>query len=105
MRIDYCELKKRIRLRVLLEQIGWTSVEGRGDQLRGPCPLPECQSNVSSGGTNRKDRSFSIHASKNVYRCFRCGSAGNALDFWLTYRATTLHEAAKELNEIHETSN
>jgi len=27
------------------------------------------------------------------------------LDFWQTYRATTLYEAAKELNQNHETSN
>ena len=105
MRIDYGELKKRIRFRELLERIGWTSVEGRVDQLCGPCPLPECQSKVSSDCSKRKDRSFSIQTSKNVYLCFRCGSAGNALDFWQAYRATTLYEAAKELIQIHETSN
>jgi len=45
-------------------------------------PLPACQSKASSTDSNRKDRSFSIHTSKNIYRCFRCESAGNALDFW-----------------------
>ncbi|MFN7333364.1 MAG: CHC2 zinc finger domain-containing protein [Planctomyces sp.] len=49
-------------------------------------------------GPTRKDLAFSIHASKNIYRCFRCGSTGNALDFWQAYRATSLHEAAKELS-------
>jgi len=105
MRIDYRELKSRICLQELLERIGWKSDKGRGDQLRSPCPLPACQSKASSAGSNRKDRSFSIHASKNIYRCFRCGSAGNALDFWQAYRATTLYEAAKELIQNHETSN
>jgi hypothetical protein len=100
MRIDYRELKSRIRLRELLERIGWKSVKGRGDQLRGPCPLPGCRSKVSNDcdGPTRKDLAFSIHASKNVYRCFRCGSAGNALDFWQAYRATSLYDAAKELS-------
>jgi len=105
MRIDYRELKSRICLQELLERIGWKGDKGRGDQLRGPCPLPACQSKVSSAGSNRKDRSFSIHASKNIYRCFRCGSAENALDFWQAYRAMTLYEAAKELIQNHETSN
>jgi hypothetical protein len=107
MRIDYLELKSRIRLRELLERIGWKSVKGRGDQLRGPCPLPSCQLKMSNDcdGPTRKDLAFSIHTSKNVYRCFRCGSAGNALDFWQAYRATSLYEAARELNRISETSN
>ena len=47
----------------------------------------------------------SIHVSKNIYRCFRCGSAGNALDFWQAYRATNPYESAKELIQNHETSN
>lgn len=110
MRIDYRELKRRIQLVALLERIGWTSTEGRGAQLRGPCPLPGCQlpnreSKMPNAISPRKDRSFSIHVSKNVYQCFRCGSAGNALNFWQTYRATSLHEAAKELNHALETSN
>ena len=105
MRIDYRELKSRIRLQELLERIGWKSIKGRGDQLRGPCPLPGCQSRVPNDGTKGKDRSLSIQPSKNMYRCFRCGSSGNALDFWQAYRATTLHDAAKELNEICEASN
>ena len=105
MSIDYRELRNRIRLQDLLQRIGWESSEGRGDQLRGPCPLTGCHSNRSDGSRKTEARALSIHVTKNLYRCFRCGSAGNALDFWRANRNTTLHAAARELYEILETSN
>ena len=61
-------LKSRIRLQELLERIGWKSDKGRGDQLRGPCPLPACQSKASNDCSKRKDRSFSIHASASIHQ-------------------------------------
>ena len=91
MKIDYRELKERVRIVDLLQEQGWVSIKGRGDQLRGPCPLPGCCLGTLIGDGHRvKDRTFSIHVTKNVYRCFRCGSSGGVLDFWRTYRATTL---------------
>ena len=107
MKIDYRELKQRIRLKHLLDRIGWKNTEGRGDQLRGPCPLPGCSSSTSTDrdGRSGKHREFSIHDAKNIYRCFRCGAAGNALDFWQAYRNTTLYAAAIELQQFLSTSN
>jgi len=107
MRINYRELKQRIRLSQLLEHIGWKSIEGRGDQLRGPCPLPSCCSSTPTGRGSRSgtNRTFSINTVKNAYRCFRCGAAGNALDFWQAYRNTSLHVAASELQQFLATSN
>ncbi len=104
MKINYRELKQQMRLKDLLTRIGWKNTEGRGEQLRGPCPLPGCCSKTS---TERPvtDRAFSIHTGKNVYQCFRCRSTGSVLDFWRTYRATNLHAAAIELCQILETSN
>jgi hypothetical protein len=104
MRINYRELKQQIRLLDLLQRIGWKSTKGRGEQLRGPCPLPDCCVKSSNRSTNN-DHAFSIHTTKNVYQCFRCRSTGNILDFWQTYRATSLHQAAIELCEYLETSN
>ena len=104
MRIDYGELKRRIRLRKLLESLGWTSTEGRGDQLRGPCPLPACSSN-NGGGNKAAKRCFSVHVGKNVYRCFECGSGGNVLDFWQAYSGKSPPEPAIELVEQLKTSN
>ncbi len=107
MKIDYRELKKRIRLSQLLDHIGWKNTEGRGDQLRGPCPLPSCTSSTSTGRDGRRGehRAFSVHDTKNLYRCFRCGATGNALDFWQAYWNTTLHAAATDLQQFLSTSN
>ena len=105
MKVDYRELKQRIRLRDLLNRIGWKNTEGRGDQLRGPCPLPGCRSVRSSGVRDGTERTFSIHVVKNGYRCFHCGSKGNALDFWRAYRNMTLNQAAIELFQFLATSN
>ncbi len=104
MRIDYGELKHRIRLSELLESLGWTSTEGRGDQLRGPCPLPACCSRYGSGSKSAK-RCFSMHVGKNVYRCFECGSGGNVLDFWQAYSGKSLRDSAMEIVEQLKTSN
>ncbi|MBI2481523.1 MAG: hypothetical protein HYV60_23645 [Planctomycetia bacterium] len=38
-KIDYAELRSQLRLIDVLTQIGWQSTKGRGEQLRGPCPL------------------------------------------------------------------
>ena len=102
MRIDYRDLKVRIRLKDLLDELGWQSIEGRGAQLRGPCPLPACQSRKSNTAQASEVRTFSVHIEKNVYRCFRCSSSGTVLDFWRFYRGTTLYEAAKELTTLSE---
>jgi len=104
MRIDYGELKRRIRLEELLSSIGWASTEGRGDQLRGPCPLAACNPQIESRSKTPK-RSFSVHVGKNVYRCFSCGSRGNVLDFWSSYRKQPLWESARELIAYMESSN
>jgi len=103
MRIDYGELKRRIRLVELLASIGWASTEGRGEQLRGPCPLAACSTHAESGSKTTA-RSFSVHARKNVYCCFRCGSRGNVLDFWSSYRQQPLQESASELVGYLESS-
>lgn len=102
MRLDYRDLKVRIRLKDLLEELGWQSIEGRGAQLRGPCPLPACQSRKSNKSQASEARSFSVNIEQNIYRCFRCSSSGSVLDFWRSYRAMALYEAAKELTTLSE---
>lgn len=122
MRIDYGELKRRIRLVDVLISIGWTSTEGRGDQLRGPCPLPTCRSRETSGTqlineagatsgkpstseTSSAKRWFSVNVAKNVYHCFSCGSRGTVLDFWQAYLRTSLWKSAQSLSSQFESSN
>lgn len=97
MRIDYRELKQRVRLVDLLTSIGWKSTKGRGEQLRGPCPLPGCYTESTESVHNNS--AFSVHTTRNVYQCFRCRAAGNVLDFWQAYRAIGLYQAATELSK------
>lgn len=104
MRIDFRDLKRRIRLTELLGRIGWTSTEGRGVDLRGPCPLPACSSRAASGSKSAR-RSFSVHTGKNVYNCFDCGSQGTVIDFWRAYRGQSLMDSAIELATNQESGN
>ena len=87
-KIDYAELRSRLRILDVLTQIGWQSTQGRGEQLRGPCPF--------CGGPEVAP-SFSVNTRRNIYRCFRCGSQGNIIDFWMSYSKLPIHEAAQEL--------
>jgi DNA primase len=73
----------------VLALLGFQATSRRGDQLRGPCPIPGCRS------TSR--RAFSVHLTRQVYRCFGCGSHGNSLDLWAATRRFPLHAAALDL--------
>ena len=46
------------------------SLNGEGEQRKGPCPLHEDTRN-----------SLSVNTSKNVFRCHACGSSGNVIKF------------------------
>lgn len=70
---DFNELTKRISFVDVLGHYNLLcSMDEKGDQLRGVCPIHE-------GAKNKK--SFSVSAVKNCYRCFSCGSKGNILSF------------------------
>jgi len=89
--IDYRELRRQITMREVLDLISFQPTSRHGDQLRGPCPIPGCH---TSG------RSFSVHLTRHVYRCFVCHSHGNVLDLWAAVRDLSLHHAALELCHI-----
>jgi DNA primase len=73
----------------VLDLLNFTPSRRLRDQLRGPCPLHESHSEVS--------RSFSVTLTKNAYRCFVCGAAGNQLDLWSNARKLNLYDAAVDL--------
>lgn len=85
MSINYRELRDAVRIDELLSWMPWEASSRVGDQLRGSCPL--CTAS----------RSFSVNTRRSIYRCFRCGSSGNALDLWSTYRKLTIYAAAQEI--------
>lgn len=90
--IDYRQLRSRIRMRQVLDLIGFQPSSCHGPQLRGPCPIPGCCS-ASPGA-------FSVHLTRQVYHCFACRSHGNALDLWAAVRGLPLHEAALDLCRV-----
>ncbi len=64
----------------------FVSLKRRGANLIGLCPFH-----------NEKTPSFSVSPSKNIYKCFGCGRAGNAVQFLMEYENYTFPEAIRHL--------
>lgn len=80
-----------------LRQLGWLAgLQGTPPQLRGPCSL--------HGQQPDRRRCFSVHLTKQIFRCFHqdCAAQGNVLDLWAAARQLPLYEAALDLaNTFH----
>jgi transposase len=90
--VDFALLREQITLEQVLRHLGlFAGLRGRGQQLRGPCPV--------HGPPGTKDRTFSVHLGKNVFQCFQaeCGVHGNVLDLWAAVQGLPLYEAAVHL--------
>jgi len=48
---------------------------------------------------NEKSGSFTVNASKNIFKCFGCGESGNSIDFLIKYKKIELQEALHILAE------
>jgi len=90
--IDYHQLRRQIRMRHVLDLIGFQATWQRGPQLRGPCPISGC---CSTSG-----RSFSVHLTRQVYHCFACRSSGNVLDLWAAIHTLSIYQAAVDLCHV-----
>ncbi len=98
MSIDYRQLRDSLRIEDVLSWMSWRAISRSGDQLRGPCPFCTTASIDPSGAAPRTGtREFSVHRQRNIYRCFRCGSSGNALDLWSAHRKLPIYSAAQEI--------
>lgn len=88
--IDFREARARVRIGEVLALMGyqWRRLVG-GAQARGPCPLHRSRSASS--------RAFAVHLGKNVYHCFVCGAAGNALDLWAGWTRQSCYAAVVDL--------
>ena len=87
--IDLRQARAEVRLAAVLDLLGWHAKERRGEQVRGRCPV--------HGSTSPGSRSFSAHLGRNIWRCFVCEAAGNALDLWLCVHKQDLYPALLEL--------
>ena len=95
MSINYRQLRASVRIEAILSWMKWEASSRVGDQHRGPCPL--CTASRIEPPRPGARREFSVNTQRNIYRCFRCGSGGNAVDLWACYRKLPLYEAAHEI--------
>ena len=89
--IDFREARARVRIAEVLDLIGFQPRRVLGAQARGPCPLHRSREASS--------RVFAVHLTRNVYHCFACGAAGNALDLWAAWTRQSLYAAVVDLYE------
>jgi transposase InsO family protein len=89
--IDFAALRAQLTIGSVLELIGFKAPSYQGAQQRGPCPL--------HGSTSGTSRCFSVNLKTNVFKCFKCGRQGNALDLWTAAKKLVPYDAAIDLCE------
>jgi hypothetical protein len=87
--IDFAAIKAAVNIAAVLQLLGATTGQTSGNQYRGPCPL-----HGSSRGTAR---CFTASLDANLYRCFKCGQTGDAIDLWAQATRQTPYDAAVDL--------
>src|SRR5262244_1053496 len=76
---------------------GFVKLKKRGSNFIGLCPFH-----------NEKTPSFTVSATKEIYKCFECGRSGNTISFLMEHEKYSYAEALKWLAnkygiEIEET--
>lgn len=87
--IDFPAVRAAVPIADVLRLLGVPAATARGGQRRGPCPL--------HGSTTGTSRCFSVHLDRNLFHCFKCNRAGNALDLWAAAKGMTPYDAAIDL--------
>ena len=90
--IDFAQVRCRVPIARVLQLVAFQPLRRSGAELRGPCPIHRGRAPAT-----RASRWFAANLEKNVYRCFRCGAAGNALDLYAAVHQTDVYRAAVEL--------
>ena len=90
--LDYAAIREQISIRCVLDLLHYEPTRQCGDQWRGPCPL-----SCSPSRGLQRDRYFSVHAGRNLFRCFHCHRSGNQLDLWAAITSRSLHPATLDL--------
>jgi len=89
--IDFAAVRAAVTMAAVLQLLGFQPNSTRGAQQRGPCPL--------HGSTSHTSRCFSANLEQNLFRCFKCGNGGNALDLWAKAHQLSTYDAAIDLCE------
>ena len=85
--VDFRAVKAAVPLKSVLEKYGVTWLQGRGDELRGRCPIHNGESSDS----------FHVNLAKNCFQCFVCKARGNVLDFCAAMEKCSVRDAALKL--------
>ncbi len=83
-REDILRIMDAVRIEEVVGE--YMSLKKRGSNLIGLCPFH-----------NEKTPSFSVSPSLNIFKCFGCGKAGNAVNFLMEYEHYTYPEALRKL--------
>jgi len=86
---DFGAVKQAVNLEAVLRHYQISGLRRHRDQLQGCCPI--------HGG--RRDDSFRVHLTKNIFQCFACQARGNVLDFVAAMERCSLREAALRLQQ------
>ncbi len=76
-----------------------SELTSRGSTSRPLSALRGARVPTREGRLRSHHRTFSVNTQRNIYRCFRCGSGGNALDLWASYRKLSIYAAAQEIQD------
>jgi DNA primase len=87
--IDFTQVRSLIPLKEVLTLLDWELSRGKGPQLRGPCPLPNC--------STASRRTFCVNHEKQAWHCFACGRHGNQLELWVMMSGHDLYHATIDL--------
>ena len=89
--VCFQEVHACISMIQVLELLRFVAQARSGEEVRGACPVHRSPS--------PRSRSFSANVQKQVYHCFRCGSAGNHLDLYAAATHQSLYAAAVDLRQ------
>jgi DNA primase len=87
--VDFKTVKAAVNFPSVLDhyQVNW--LRGKGDELRGRCPIHQGEGQSS----------FHVNLSKNAFHCFSCKAHGNVLDFVAAMEKCSVQDAAIKLAE------
>jgi putative transposase len=88
--IDFTAVRAAITLAEVLALLHFIPNRTRGAYQRGPCPVHGSRNPAGAD-------CFSADLDKNIWHCFKCGRAGNALDLWVAVTGQNLYDAAVDL--------
>ncbi|MBM4093855.1 MAG: hypothetical protein FJ276_31285 [Planctomycetes bacterium] len=87
--VDFDILRSEITMQQVLDEMGFRTTHGDGDQLHGPCPV--------HGSTSPHSRAFSVNLREGRYYCHKCKSHGKELELYAAVKDTAVYQAAVDL--------